>query len=77
MSRRADQYRDAREAFVLAMELGCTPREAMRELRRRRVAARLNCGRLAEEPEAVPSEPEWPVPTTDFHTWTAPWMMRD
>lgn len=31
----AEQYRRHREAFTLALELGCTPKEAEQELKRR------------------------------------------
>lgn len=36
----AERYRAHRAAFTLALELGCTPREAADELRRRAAMAR-------------------------------------
>lgn len=36
----AEYYRAHREAFLLAQELGCTPKEAEDELRRRQAFAR-------------------------------------
>lgn len=37
----AERYRAHREAFCLAMELGCTPREAEARLRRQQAEERL------------------------------------
>lgn len=73
----ADRFRAAREAFELAMRLGCTPCEAARELRKRRLA----CGRRAEATEAAPigadDAGETPAPASNFQAWNNPWMMRE
>ena len=37
----AERYRRHREAFTLALQLGCTPREAEAELKRRSTLARI------------------------------------
>lgn len=72
----ADRFRAAREAFELATRLNCTPRDAARELRRRRAA----CGRIAAP---APSEThdedadQVPAPTAHFSAWNNPWMMRE
>ena len=69
----AEHYRAHREAFMLAMELGCTPREAEAELRRRRAAARDReaTERLETKMTAAPSS------RGVWARWDAPWMMRD
>lgn len=68
----AEQYRIHRAAFALALELGCTPREAEAELRRRSAwqhlqetkqrataqAAPQPVARMAVNPEPAP-EPWW------------------
>lgn len=75
----AEQFRAARLAFELAMELGCTPKEAERVMRRRARARRDACGRRAPEgdaPRADQSEPRDAIPTA-FQAWDASWMMRD
>lgn len=76
---RAEEARAAREAFALAMQLGCTPKEAECEQRRRRSAARRACGRLiAAEPCPAFDETLFPAPIpSQFRDWNAPWMMRD
>lgn len=57
----ADECRRRREAFELAMELGCTPREAADELRRRaaREQEEASKERMAarETRRLTPSEP--------------------
>ena len=75
----AAYYRAHREAFLLAQELGCTPKEAERVLRRRARERRAACGRIVAEPatdDANSDQPDGPAPA-DFAEWTAPWMMRD
>jgi len=68
----ADHYRAHREAFALAQELGCTPREAEAELRRRRAKQRHDAAarRLAEKKCGTVSSGDQPE-------WNQPWMMRD
>lgn len=75
----AAYYREHREAFALAMATGCTPREAVNELRRRAKERRAACGRRAIDP--VSETPDNFEPTerepADFRDWQASWMMRD
>lgn len=76
----AEQFRAARLAFELAMELGCTPKEAERVMRRRARARRDACGRRAAHP--IPARPEDIEPISDmapadFRAWGAQWMLRD
>lgn len=58
----AEQTRQARLAFELALELGCTPREAAEELRRRaamerhREAAARLAAKRAEKPLTASDE---------------------
>lgn len=58
----AEQTRQARLAFELALQLGCTPREAAEELRRRaamerhREAADRLAAKMAERPLTAPEE---------------------
>lgn len=74
---RAAELRAAREAFELAMELGCTPRAAAHELRRRRLAALRACGRHADAARP-PAEPDLSAPgAAGFSDWHSRWMMRD
>lgn len=68
-----------REAFALAQEMGCTPRAAIAEMRRRARARRAACGRFAGEPPVHTSsdfEPMDPTPE-NFGAWEVRWMMRD
>lgn len=72
----AAHYRAAREAFELAMKLGCTPRDAARELRRRQSA----CGRRTPAQPAPINEDdvaEMVATPTDFTAWNCQHMMRD
>lgn len=69
----AARYRAAREAFELAMKLGCTPRDAMRELRRRRAA----CGRVDMAAASPAQDETGAMPAPDFRDWNNPWMMRE
>ena len=54
----AERLRAHREAFTLALQLGCTPREAERELRRRKRKRMDACGTRApaEQPEIESTE---------------------
>lgn len=74
----AERFRAARLAFELALELGCTPREAERAMRRRARARRDACGRAAPLParESDVEPMEATVPDS-FRAWDAGWMMRD
>ena len=73
----AEYYRRHRQAFLLALELGCTPKAAEQELRRREKARRNACGRLVPSlPAATDIEPIGMAPT-EFRDWSASWMMRD
>jgi len=73
----AEHYRAHREAFELALRLGCTPKEAERKLRAEKRARRRVCGTAA--PVAAEQEDMVPMdqPPADFAAWSAPWMMRD
>jgi len=71
----AEHYRAHRKAFELALRLGCTPKEAERQLRAEKRARRLVCGTAAQMPTHT-LEPLDHVPT-EFSAWSAPWMMRD
>lgn len=69
----ADQYRAHREAFAYAMEHGCTPKEAERELRRLQAAERDReaTARLEAKMSAAPCG------SGVSARWDAPWMLRD
>jgi hypothetical protein len=69
----AEHYRAHRAAFELALELGCTPKEAADELRRREARARDReaMARLQAKMNA-PLAPHYREPPAD-----APWMLRD
>jgi hypothetical protein len=71
----AAYYRAHREAFLLAQELGCTPKEAADELKRR--AAREHhhetAQRLAAKIGGAPSHRLVEPAERDAQ----PWMMRD
>lgn len=68
----AEYYRAHREAFALALELGCTPIEAEHELatRRSREQWRAAQQRLDRKTAATPA----PRPCDE---WDARWMHRD
>ena len=68
----ADRLRAHREAFLLALELGCTPREAEAELRRR--AAR---DRDAQASARLAAKMAAPLPALRRPPADEPWMMRD
>lgn len=74
MTTQAEIWRAHREAFTLALELGCTPKDAMREIARikAREAHRAAADRLAAKLAAriTPAAP----PQADR---AEPWMMRD
>ena len=72
----ADYYRHHRKCFELALELGCTPAEADKELRRieARERDRAAMDRLEAKRNAAPTAPAGP---TDFRRWDAPHMLRN
>lgn len=73
----AEHYRAHREAFELALRLGCTPKEAERKLRAEKRARRRVCGTAApidaEQDDTISMDAQ----PADFAAWGAPWMMRD
>lgn len=73
----AEHYREHREAFLLALELGCTPRKAKTILRDRARARRRACGTRAPETAAESELEPLDRAPADFSEWRAPWMMRD
>lgn len=74
MTSQAEKWRAHRKAFELALELGCTPREAEAEMRRieARERDRAASDRLAQK-MAGASEPQ----TLPAERRDEPWMMRD
>ena len=74
MASLAAQYRRHREAFCLALELGCTPREAEAELRRREAQARDQSAQ-----QKLISKMRAPIARQhDDHAETVqPWWMKD
>lgn len=70
----AERLRAHREAFQLALQLGCTPREAEERLRAEKAAAadREASGRLA----AKLDRPLTPAPSA-APDWDAPWMLNN
>ena len=68
----AERLRAHREAFELSLKLGCTPREAERELQKRAALARIEDGkrRLAAMNAA-------PLPSQSAPLRDERWMMRD
>jgi phage terminase small subunit len=68
----AERYRAHREAFELARELGCTPKEAEAELARRR--ARENWQRSHDRLEALRNAP---IHRADPEPPPQPWWLRD
>lgn len=73
----AEQYREHREAFLLALELGCTPREAKTILRDRARARRRACGTRAPEAAAESETEPMDRPITDWREFDASWMHRN
>lgn len=71
----AEKYRAHREAFLLAQELGCTPREAEAEIERREARARWkdSAARLA----AVRHRPPPPISGADPEPPREPWWKKD
>ena len=70
----AERYRAHGEAFVLALELGCTPREAEAEIRRRQARLRwLGAEQRRQRKAKAPLLP----PVRDERAISEPWMMRD
>lgn len=71
----ADRYRAHREEMLVALELGCTPREARCEIATRAARQRW-CeakAKLDRKMNAVPR----PAVLEDRLVQEAPWMMRD
>ena len=75
----AERLRAHRQAFNLAMELGCTPREAEAVLRRRERARLKACGtRAPAMTDAAHEQDDAPAaPANQFERWESRWMMRD
>lgn len=71
----AERCRKHREAFLLAQELGCTPREAEREIAR--IAARERARAAADRLTAKMNAPLTPAAPIGANEWGARWMMRD
>lgn len=78
LSPSAARIRQHRLAFQLALELGCTPREAEEELRRRAAAQRNQaaCARLAAKLAAQQPCISSPVRDADIEP-VQPWWKRD
>lgn len=73
----AEQCRAHRAAFELALELGCTPREAEQILRDRTRTRRRSCGtRVPDRAADHEFEPLEAAPA-EFSEWGATWMMRE
>lgn len=75
----AERLRAHREAFTLALQLGCTPREAEREMRRRKRKRMDACGTRApaEQPETESIDDMTAQQPGDYRAWGSAWMMRD
>lgn len=74
----ADRYRAHREAFLLAQELGCTPKEAELALRGREARERWEQSRRSLEAKmAAPARVRLAVSDDDAEPPAQPWMMRD
>lgn len=75
----AEKYRAHRQAFLLALELGCTPKEAEAEIRR--IAEREKLRALRDRREALRVRMNGPLPRAiagaEPEPKTEPWMMRD
>lgn len=72
----AEQLRAHRLAFELALELGCTPREAAKILRDRERARRRSCGTLAPEPAADTDFEPLEQSNVPFEVFDCKWMFR-
>ena len=76
----AEHYRHHRKVFLLALEMGVTPREAEAEMRRieARERARAAADRLAEKMNAPLRGRVGTVIVDEFAGFDRePWMMRD
>lgn len=73
----AEQYRAHRAAFELAMELGCTPRQASQILRDRERTRRRACGTRAPAPSTDSDFEPISGPEPTFEDFGCRWMMRD
>jgi len=67
----AEKWRAHRAAFTLALQLGCTPREAEAQLRKRQALAAI------EEKKGRLAALSAPAPSTSTPLADQPWMMRD
>ena len=72
----ADYYRAHGEAFRLAQELGCTPKEAECELARRAAQERWAETRRRLQAKMAPRAPFVSAPA-EAERDDQPWMMRD
>lgn len=70
----AERLRAHREAFLLALELGCTPREAEERLQLERAAT---VDREASVRLAAKYGNPLPPAATALSDWDARWMHRD
>lgn len=68
----AEYYRAHRAAFLLSLELGCTPKEAQAEIDRR--ASRERC---LEAQRRLQAKMDAPISHRHEPPADAPWMMRD
>lgn len=66
----AEYYRHHRQVFLLAQEMGCTPKEAEAEMRRIEQRERQRAAEQRRQPVPQTSQPA-------FAAWDAPWMARD
>lgn len=73
----AEQLRAHRLAFELALELGCTPREAAKILRDRERDRRKACGTRAPEPNTGTVFEPLGGSEPPFEDFECRWMMRD
>ena len=73
----AEQYRRHRQAFLLALELGCTPREAEAEMRRREARERWRAGRDRFEARMAAPVDAPGMSENRGERDPQPWMMRD
>lgn len=79
----AQHYRAHRQAFLLALELGCTPREAEAEMRRREAREKWRAGqdrlalRQTQDERMSCSAAASEEAKRDTGSGAQPWMMRD
>lgn len=76
-SSEAEYYRAHRQVFLLAQELGCTPKEAEQRLREEQVRMRhLAARNRLQQRMNAPVEPGMPE-LRNRPDWDAPWMMQE